>query len=144
MNWWVIQRNSGLPRDPGQQAYVAIQAADRTAATAYGTAGAGGTVAAGPFLSQADANNWIDTQAGLAPGTKPTLANQAAAAKGPVSIPSPLSGLAAIGDFFSRLGRANTWIRAGEVLAGLILLAVGVAKLTRAVPIATKIAGAIE
>lgn len=50
------------------------------------------------------------------------------------------SGLAAIGDFFSRLGQANTWLRVGEVALGLILVAVGVARITHAVPIATSIA----
>jgi hypothetical protein len=43
-----------------------------------------------------------------------------------------LTGLAAIGDFFSRLGQANTWIRVGEVLLGLILIGVGIAHLTGA------------
>ncbi len=43
------------------------------------------------------------------------------------------------------LGRRRGWMLVTQlILAGLILLAVGVAKLTRAVPIATKIAGAIE
>lgn len=50
------------------------------------------------------------------------------------------TGLAAIGNFFNKLGQAHTWIRVGEVLLGLILIAVGVAKITNAVPIATDIA----
>lgn len=53
---------------------------------------------------------------------------------------SPFGGLAAIGDFFARLGQPNTWIRAGEVVLGLILIAVGLARITKAVPVATKIA----
>lgn len=65
----------------------------------------------------------------------------AAAAAG--SLPG-LSGVAAIGDFFNRLGQASTWIRVGEVVLGLILLAVGIAKITNAVPIATKVAKAIK
>lgn len=55
-----------------------------------------------------------------------------------------LSGLDAIGAFFSSLGEANTWLRVGEVALGLILIAVGVAKLTNAVPLATKIAGIVK
>lgn len=39
------------------------------------------------------------------------------------------SGLAAIGDFFSKLGQANTWIRVGEVLLGLALITIGIAHL---------------
>lgn len=38
--------------------------------------------------------------------------------------------LSAIGDFFSRLTQANTWLRAGEVLLGIILLGVAVARMT--------------
>jgi hypothetical protein len=62
----------------------------------------------------------------------------------PTSPGNPLSGLAAIGDFFGRLGQANTWIRIGEVALGLLLVAIGVAKMTNVVPIATKIAGVIK
>jgi hypothetical protein len=51
-----------------------------------------------------------------------------------------LSGLDAIGAFFSSLGQANTWIRVGEALLGLILISVGVAHMTHAVSVATKIA----
>lgn len=49
-------------------------------------------------------------------------------------------GLAGIGDFFARLTEASTWIRVGEVVLGLILIAVGLARITKAVPVATKIA----
>ncbi len=59
---------------------------------------------------------------------------------GEIKVPSPLSGVAAIGDFLGRLTEANTWIRAGQVVLGLILIAVGVARITRAVPIATAVA----
>lgn len=51
-----------------------------------------------------------------------------------------LAPLASIGDFFSRLAEGNTWIRIGEGVLGLVLLAVGVAHMTKAVPAATKIA----
>jgi hypothetical protein len=43
-------------------------------------------------------------------------------------------------DFLSRLAEGNTWIRVAEVALGLMLIAVGVAKLTDAIPVATKIA----
>lgn len=42
------------------------------------------------------------------------------------------------------LFQANIWIRVGEVALGLILIAVGVAKLTNAVPAATKIAKVVK
>jgi hypothetical protein len=38
----------------------------------------------------------------------------------------------------------SLFLRIGEVLLGLVLIAVGVAKLTNAVPVATKIAGAVK
>lgn len=53
------------------------------------------------------------------------------------------SALTAIPDFLSRLTSANLWERIGEVVLGLILVAVGVAHITHAVPIATKIAGKV-
>jgi len=49
-----------------------------------------------------------------------------------------------VGDFLGRLTQASTWIRVGEVLLGLALIIVGLAKLTTAVPAATKIASAIR
>lgn len=39
-----------------------------------------------------------------------------------------LGGLAAIGDFFARLGQPNTWLRVAEVLTGIVLLAVALNK----------------
>src|SRR5215469_16706286 len=59
----------------------------------------------------------------------------------PPSIPNPVSG---VDSFLGKLGEASLWIRVGEVALGLILIAVGVAKLTNAVPIATKIAGLVK
>ena len=41
------------------------------------------------------------------------------------------------------LFQAHIWLRVAEVGLGVILIAVGVAKLTNAVPIATKVAGAV-
>jgi hypothetical protein len=39
-----------------------------------------------------------------------------------------LTGLAAVGDFFSKLGQPNTWLRVAEVTVGLVLLAVALNK----------------
>jgi hypothetical protein len=49
----------------------------------------------------------------------------------------PVSG---VNDFLTRLTEKSTWIRVGEVVLGLILIAVGLARITHAVPVATKIA----
>jgi hypothetical protein len=51
-----------------------------------------------------------------------------------------IPGVSQIGTFFSSLGEANTWIRFGEVVLGLILLGIGVARLTHAIPVATQVA----
>jgi hypothetical protein len=50
---------------------------------------------------------------------------------GAPSITNPLGGIAAIGDFFNRLTQPNTWIRVGEVVAGLLLVWVGFNAITR-------------
>ena len=77
---------------------------------------------------------------------KPTTSTGTALAQqlgSQTGIPNPLTGLAAIGDFFGRLTSANLWERVGEVVLGIILIAVGLAKLTGAVPIATAIASKV-
>jgi hypothetical protein len=56
-------------------------------------------------------------------------------------LPNPLSGVDAL---VSILSQGSTWIRVAEVGIGIILIAVGVAKLTNAVPIATKIASVVK
>jgi hypothetical protein len=53
------------------------------------------------------------------------------------------SALTAVPDFLSRLTSANLWERIGEVVIGLILICVGVAHITHAVPIATHIAKSV-
>jgi hypothetical protein len=60
--------------------------------------------------------------AGLA-ATAPTVPG--APAGGGDGITNPLGGIAAIGDFFNRLTQPNTWIRVGEVVAGLLLVYLG-------------------
>lgn len=59
------------------------------------------------------------------------------------SVGNPLSGVNAIGDFFTRLTEAATWTRVGEVTLGLLLLIVGLSKLTNIAPPITKLAKAI-
>ena len=51
-----------------------------------------------------------------------------------------LSGLNAIGSFFSALTEGATWIRVAEGLLGIILIAVGVSHMTHIVPITKAIA----
>lgn len=46
--------------------------------------------------------------------------------------------------FLSQLASASLWERVAQVAIGIVLIAAGVAKLTNAVPIATKIAGVVK
>ena len=59
----------------------------------------------------------------------PKLLKGVASGIGQIPGAPQLGGLSAIGDFFSKLGQANTWIRVAEVLLGLGLIIVGMAKL---------------
>jgi hypothetical protein len=91
----------------------------------------------GPFATKAEAETFVSTGA-QTPGD--TTTEQAPKNQ----IGNPLTGLAAIGNFFSKLGQANTWIRAVEVALGLGLLIAGVAKLAAGTSIgktAAKVAG---
>jgi hypothetical protein len=42
-----------------------------------------------------------------------------------------LGGISAIGDFFNRLTQPNTWIRVGEVVAGILLVYLGLSATMR-------------
>jgi hypothetical protein len=46
-------------------------------------------------------------------------------------ISNPLSGVNAIGDFFNRLTQPNTWVRVGEVVAGVLLVYLGLSATMR-------------
>lgn len=88
-----------------------------------------------PTKAQADSalqalNGVIATPEPLVPGTKIQVP----------SIPNPLSGIAAVGDFFQRLTQASTWLRIFEIVIGVLLVGVGIASMTKAIPVATKIA----
>lgn len=81
-------------------------------------------------------------------GPYPTKAAAQAAVAAKTSVPNPpvggqpnvpgvgnpLSGLAAIGDFFSRLTQASTWIRVAEIIVGAGLIIVSLAKLAAGTP----------
>lgn len=48
-----------------------------------------------------------------------------------------------VADFLSRLTSANLWMRIGEAVLGIVLIAIGLARITHAVPIATAIASKV-
>jgi hypothetical protein len=114
--WWVINQISrpGGPRGPQQTTYVVVHSATRPV-----------NAVAGPFTAQSAAQSWqsLSTEegaspAGLASGTADQVGN----------------------DLLSGLDLGNWLLRIGEVLLGIVLIAIGMARITNAVPAATKIA----
>lgn len=139
--WWVFAL--AYPSQPSTSVPDYVQAPTKAAAEQQ----TGGTTPplAGPFATKTDAENWVSGAGAqyFGPGktniAPPVDTPVTQGIPGPASF-SPLTGLAAIGDFFQRLSQASTWVRVGEVVLGLILLSVGVARVTNAVPVATKVA----
>lgn len=90
---------------------------------------------AGPFADQADAQkykNAIGTGAILPPGGTPIVGSLG---RGTTQTIQDVLGGFNLGSWFLRIG---------EILLGLVLIGVGLAKITNAVPLATKIAGAVK
>jgi hypothetical protein len=81
----------------------------------------------GPFATEAEARTAQNSQQ-QSPNPLNDLTNAAQNATG------PLTGLAAIGDFFTKLGNANTWLRVAEVLLGAGIIIVALAKLAGDTP----------
>lgn len=107
MSWWV---EYSIPVIGQNQTETVVQAATRPSGNNI-------SVATGPYATQQEAQNTIS---GLhTSGSVPPLP----------SIPA-FTGLAAIGDFFGRLTEPNTWLRIGEGLLGIILIAVALGKLS--------------
>jgi len=95
------------------------------------------------FTSQASADAWVASQ-GHSPVTTPVQTAGAAVindATGPISTTAGLIGKA--GRFLDDLTSGAFWMRIAEVVAGLVLLAVGVDHLFKARPLAavTRTAG---
>jgi hypothetical protein len=68
---------------------------------------------------------------GSAPDAPSALTGPGGHIPGAGSITNPLGGINAIGDFFNRLTQPNTWIRVGEVVAGLLLVYLGLSATMR-------------
>lgn len=122
--WWVVNQVSrpGGPRGPQQTNYVVQQSATRPV-----------NAVAGPYPTKAAAEAWQTSAntAGNSPGSAIGGATDAAVKA------------TGVGAFLGKLGEASLWLRVAEVALGLLLIAVGVAKITHAVPVATTIAKAV-
>lgn len=91
----------------------------------------------GPYATEADAKKAAEGIVGTKTltgwrGLVAELQVGATAVKSVGGLGNPLSGIDAIGNFFDKLGQANTWERAGLVLLGIILIGVGAARITGA------------
>lgn len=127
--WWVIPEGTlgkvvnALITGPTLNLYTAVQAASQPP----------GAVA-GPYNSQAEAQAQAKSLNGKSVATLPNIASATTqAAAGAVS-----------GGVLGPLFQANIWIRVAEVALGIVLIAVGIAKLTNAIPAATKIASVVK
>jgi hypothetical protein len=95
------------------------------------------TPLAGPFATQAQAQNWIAVNSGTFGSGKTNIAPPAdtpvtAGIPGPGN---PLTPLTDIGDFFHRLTEPSTYIRIGEVAVGALLVYAGVRAMTTYNPV---------
>jgi hypothetical protein len=139
-NWWVVVPQAEVNSNTRPKDAIVISTEDHTSAndTLFGPGGPVGHGGRnwwrymGPFPTRKEAGGAQPGTASIVPGG---LLNQSpgGAFSGPLK--NPLTGLAAIGDFFQRLGQPATWIRVGEVLLGLALIVVGLAKLAEGTPV---------
>lgn len=124
MEWWAISEASSS--DPNGS-WLVIQGTTSAIKAKYDGA------AYGPFSTQAAAQAYANKG-----GPGPAIpGNPGSAIK--KGLGDAVSGLS--NSVLGPLFQANIWIRVGEVLLGIVLVAVGIARMTNAVPIATKIAG---
>jgi uncharacterized membrane protein len=100
------------------QAYIVYEATTAAQAAKYVSDGY-----KGPYATQAAAQAQATTRQTAAQSTEgPTIP----------SLGSPLTGINAIGAFFSDLGNSNTWIRVAKVVIGGLLLIIGIVHITGA------------
>lgn len=78
---------------------------------------------AGPFTSQADAEAYLKVGA---QNTGTQIPGVDITPGGGLAVSNPVAGVSA---FLAKLGQASLWLRVGEVALGIVLVAVGLAKL---------------
>lgn len=119
-NWWALSNSQG--------ATVKWDFVESQNAPAQTTAWPNAAI--GPFPTEAAAKAAINSATpSTIGGLGATGTGLSAAASEAAKIP-PFTGIAAIGDFFGRLTEGNTWLRIGEGLLGIILIAVALGKLS--------------
>jgi len=150
MAWFYAQTASHSGVDPALandthagklSEYQFFQSTDANAIKFYSALVTGHGPLYGPYGSLADAQAQAAKTKPESPGafTTDLLAPPSALQiPGLDSIGNAVEGVAG---FVGALTDPHTWVRIAEVVLGLVLIAVGIAKLTNAVPIATRIAG---
>lgn len=154
MSWWVgAYIEAGMGVSGGATPYLPFVFQDSTKAQAEKDAAA--KLLSGPYSTQAAAQAWADayeknpktTHAGSdipsGPGNPFHGAGTGPGGTGTVKGDTPPNPLGALGNVFSLSASAGFLTRLAEGILGIILIAVGLSRLTRAVPIANKIAGAV-
>lgn len=101
------------------------------------------TISGNATEAQAAAEAKKEFPKGTAPTTSIKTGISNAASQEVTGSATGLAGLSQIGAFFSTLTQAATWERIAEVLLGIVLISVGLAHMTKAVPIATAIASRV-
>lgn len=123
--WWVVWIVNST-RAGREQPYALEQAATKDAAAQI-VANAGNVIlnVDGPFNSKSAAQADV-TKTAKKNGTIPVNATPVVKklTGGGLGLPNPVN------DFLGRLSQASTWIRVGEAVLGLILLGVGLARIT--------------
>jgi hypothetical protein len=137
MSWWIIVESSpsqqatnkiGGAYPPGVPIYFSGTKAQATAkANLTVKTGSTSNGPFGPFATKQDAEtSW-----------KTGGVNQHAGTGGPLPTPTnPLTGLAAIGDFFTKIGQRETWIRVAEFVIGGGLIYIGIHAMSKGTAIA--------
>lgn len=136
--WWVVNTSSASNADT-ITVYTIVQGT-QAQAYGYGPASQQGGVA-GPYTSYAAADAAAksfgpNSNYSPAPGVSISPSGQTSVAG------TSLAGLSQIGDFFGRLAEGSTWVRVAEVIIGLGLIVVGLAKLASGTSIG-KLAGTV-
>lgn len=145
--WWVgayIEAGMGVGGSSGTP-YLPFVFQDATKAQAQKDAAA--KLLSGPYSTQAAAQAWADAyeknpktiHAGSdipsGPGNPVPLAGSGPGGTGTVqgdNPPGPAGWAQALATFLGNLTNANTWIRVAEAALGLVLIAVGVGRITGA------------
>jgi hypothetical protein len=89
--------------------------------------GKSGYLRAGPFTTLAAAQAYLQVGAQT---TSTPIPGLGITPGGQITATNPLNFLQPIGQFFSDLGKANTWIRVAKVVVGGLLLIIGLVHIT--------------